>query len=404
MATVTSKPRPVSAPEARSRVQDPLRRLRGYIRGYVIGEALTILVICLATAFWLGLLIDYGSFKLFGIDWVKDLPRWLRAVFLATGLLAVGFIVEVGKSLRFRTNPNEVRAVQPLLFRHPGLLIALLGSFAGCFYLALILLAVWRDASGVGTAGSVVVGLVVLAFLLGLVALVVVKRQLYDFRDAALALVLERKYPGLLGDRLITAVELGDAKMAARYGYSPAMIDQTVKEAAERVDRLSLREVFDWKRLWLQGGLALVATLGIYLASLITLMCIAVAQDKSVGAEQLNDLHDSAAIWTERHVLLDNERWPTRCIIELVDFPATGELKVGLGSAGGKEQATVELHARAVEYAVADRNVALRWRPMTLADTHNTRFNISTTVEPKDLPAGWYRPALRRMLDRLAAR
>src|SRR6516162_6537902 len=66
--------------------------------------------------------------------------------------------------------------------------------------------------------------MVLLAGLLAVVAVKVLFRLLTDFRDSALALVLERRYPRLLGDRLITAVELADVRKSARYGYSREMI------------------------------------------------------------------------------------------------------------------------------------------------------------------------------------
>jgi hypothetical protein len=88
--------------------------------------------------------------------------------------------------------------------------------------------------------------IVVVAGLLAAVALTVLTRLFREFRDSALALVLERRFPGLLGDRLITAVELSDTRRAAAQGYSVAMIEQTVQEAAERVEKVPLNEVFDW--------------------------------------------------------------------------------------------------------------------------------------------------------------
>src|SRR5262245_28507259 len=101
MATVT-QPRQVVAnlSDSSRKVRDPLQRLRGYIRGYVLGEALTVLLICLAAWFWIGLALDYGFFKLFGIDWTRDLPRWFRAILLGSGLLATCFVVELRKVLK----------------------------------------------------------------------------------------------------------------------------------------------------------------------------------------------------------------------------------------------------------------------------------------------------------------
>ena len=60
----------------------------------------------------------------------------------------------------------------------------------------------------------------------GLLAVVVVKvilRLVREFRDSALALVLERRFPRQLGDRLITAVEMADPHLAKKYGYSQQM-------------------------------------------------------------------------------------------------------------------------------------------------------------------------------------
>src|SRR5205814_7763741 len=105
------------------------------------------------------------------------------------------------------------------------------------------------------------------AFLLGLVAaglvaVVVVKvlRRLFtEFRDSALALVLERRFPKHLGDRLITAVELADPRLADKYGYSQDMVDYTIRAAAERVGQLPVTEVVNWGRLvrlWVLVGVA----------------------------------------------------------------------------------------------------------------------------------------------------
>src|SRR5581483_12023553 len=76
-------------------------------------------------------------------------------------------------------------------------------------------------------------------------AVTVLWRLFREFRDPALALVLERRFPHVLGDRLITAVELADPKKAAEIGYSPAMVQETIHEAAQRVEQLKIKEVFD---------------------------------------------------------------------------------------------------------------------------------------------------------------
>ena len=88
--------------------------------------------------------------------------------------------------------------------------------------------------------------------LLGLAAIVafrIARRLTTEFSYPALALVLERRFPRVLGGRLITAVELADVDAQARYGYSKDLILQTIREARERVGTVPADDVFDWRRL-----------------------------------------------------------------------------------------------------------------------------------------------------------
>src|SRR5262249_4267589 len=150
------------------------------------------------------------------------------------------------------------------------------------------------------------------------VVLKVMLRLFREFRDAALALVLERRFPKLLGDRLITAVELADPRLAEKYGFSQAMIDQTIADAAERVEVVPIKEVFDWQRLRRLGTMILVLTAGVYLLTGIGYGAINGTADVGRFFGQFNDV---AAIWFERNVLLHDTIWPRRAQLELLDFP-----------------------------------------------------------------------------------
>ena len=95
---------------------------------------------------------------------------------------------------------------------------------------------------------------VMIVFVAGMSAVVgwyIMRRLFRDFTPASLALVLEKRFPGLLGDRLITAVELVDLKKAEKQGYSVEMIVKTMKDAKERVDTVPVHSVFNWTRLLL---------------------------------------------------------------------------------------------------------------------------------------------------------
>jgi len=78
MATVTTPVRSRNLAEAHQRVRSPLERLRTYIRLYVSLEGAALVGQYLALWFWIGLIFDYGIFRLFHIDWVQELPWGVR--------------------------------------------------------------------------------------------------------------------------------------------------------------------------------------------------------------------------------------------------------------------------------------------------------------------------------------
>ncbi|MBY0523355.1 MAG: hypothetical protein K2R98_08145 [Gemmataceae bacterium] len=306
MATATNPP-PAPLPGMESKrldwqrkVNDPLERLRGYIRLYVSAEGAAVLVLYLSLWFWIGMVLDYGFFKAFTVDWVQVLPWGLRA-----GVLTI--------------------------------LVA------------------------------------------GLVALLVVKvtlRLVREFRDGALALVLERRFPKLLGDRLITAIELGDPRLAQKYGYSQAMIDQTVREASERVDQVPVKEAFNWRRLGVYLVMVLVLTFGMLILTGIGYAALA----KNPG-DFVTDFRTVSGIWFERNILLENTIWPRSTYLELVGFPDSGELRVG------RNVAAAPIRVRALKWVVADRTAPEGWRSMLWSEVPKDILGVS----PPQLPREWFK-------------
>lgn len=96
--------------------------------------------------------------------------------------------------------------------------------------------------------------LIVLAAVAAAFAWYLLLRLVRQFRTRALALVLERRFPEL-NDRLITAVELAESTRRPG-GLTAAMFQRTAREAAELVQRLELREVFNVRPLARATGLA----------------------------------------------------------------------------------------------------------------------------------------------------
>src|SRR5258708_7837662 len=314
MATASDPKRPLTLEESHGRVHSPLERLRGAIRTYIGLEGAITLFIFLGLWFWIGLILDYGFFKAFTLDWVQILPVWFRA----------------------------------------GILIVLLSG------------------------------------LIALLTLRVAVRLTRDFRDAALALVLERRFPKLLGDRLITAVELADTREAAKLGYSPYMVEQTIHDAAARVDRLPIGEVFDWKRL-IRGAVKVgLLTVGLYVVAAIvfSLQPRHVSMKTSVkdwrvvwAGDGVRRLNEVSTIWFERNILLRNIIWPRRAHLELIGFPSPGYVTIG------RCAAAPPIRVRALKWVLADTAAEEGWRALRWTDLNNV---LGTSVSENLLPATWH--------------
>ena len=152
---------------------------------------------------------------------------------------------------------------------------------------------------------------ILVAGLLALLVLKVTLRLLREFRDQALALVLERRFPKLLGDRLITAVELADPQQAAKYGYSQPMIDQTVQEAADRVGQVPVNEAFNWGRFAVTDLAVVALTAGLFF---LTGVGYCLYEQKAAVGDYFDDFGNMATTWFERNILLQNVIWPAQCV------------------------------------------------------------------------------------------
>lgn len=328
MATATTKEtKPFNHEKMQRRVRSPLQTLRKYIRRYVILEGVALTLLAASLLFWLGIAFDFGLFQIqFDLINIHGLD-WIQELndLDSTGITSFG-----------------VRA---------------------------ILLTV------------IVVALVALGFMkVGL-------RWMREFNDRALALVLERRFPKQLGDRLITAVELADPKLAKKYGFSEAMVEKTIADAAKTLDTLPVASVFNWRRLFGLWFLVGLSTLGILIVSMI-LICAGswisheVTRDPEAEVDTrpapLNPysfswkFYDVAAIWTERNVLMMNTYWPRSSFLEITKFQPSksNEHKMRVP----RDDKRPDLQIRAIEWVVADRDRskapygwrALRWSDLPL--------------------------------------
>ena len=111
-----------------------------------------------------------------------------------------------------------------------------------------------------------------------------------------LAVAVEARFPDLK-DRLISALQLSRVADPERYGMSPQLVQDAVKEAAGPA--LSIR----FGEILAVGRVAKIAVLG-----LVALMLL--------GAGAAAD-PESAGIWFQRNVLLRNVRWPQKTYLEV---------------------------------------------------------------------------------------
>ncbi len=335
MATVEKTTRVRNVAEASRRVLDPLKRLRGYIRLYVSLEAVAIVLLCIFTCCWISFALDYGSFRfpsvlpadyaqVLSTDWVQILP-WTPVLELLHGSI-LGFILG--------TVTNILRVVP----------------------LAVLLLLV-----------------------LVLIAAKAINRLLQRFRDSALALELERRFPKILGDRLITAVELANRRKVAEQGYSMAMVDETIVEAAQRVEKLPIREVFRWKRLWVMGFLVFFLTVVMYFFMGAAFVTAGYFSEGEGPVASISDYHDILGIWFERNVLVQNTIWPRKAHLVFIE-PEDAHLRIG------RDKLPPPIRVRAWEYVLADTQTREGWRLLAWQDleTQPTKLLGEAAVAPGD--------------------
>jgi hypothetical protein len=311
-----------------------------------------------------------GAHELFGVR--ANVSRWVRAPAAAVGCGLGTFVgalagdhlsgpvgAVVGSGLG--AIAGDVIAlvnvgVIAVLARGQGYLVAMTVPAVGVY------LCLWVVAGlAAGISGWLAAAIVVL-LMVGPVLAVTLGRLLRDFRDDTVALVLERRFPDVLGDRLITAVELADPKKAARYGYSEMMIEQTIHDAAERVQTVPVRDVFDWKRLYRHWALVLVVTLGLYLVAGGLFTIPAVGETAAGEHAGFAAFHQAAGLALERNLLLQNIIWPRRAFLEVVDWPAGGDKRVG------KDDSSPAIKVRSYKWVVADPKSREGWRALAWKD------------------------------------
>lgn len=176
---------------------------------------------------------------------------------------------------------------------------------------------------------------------------------------SSLALLLEKRFPTQLGDRLITAIEMSDVPKMVQLGYSESMLRQTIDDARDRVKSLPVDDIFNWSRLRIKGVLLALFALGI-------LLMVAVGYYAATGSISMKrfsrDFGNISTVWGERNIALLNTPWNRNSHLELIGFPESGELRIG------KDAAAPTIRVRAYRWVIADRDTEFGWRPLLWSD------------------------------------
>lgn len=328
MATVTQTKKFNHAETQRS-VRHPLQTLRKYIRSYVILEGLALTLLAGSVLFWLGLAFDFGLYKL---------------DFDLLGIHGIDWILEL----------NDV------------------------------------DPSGMSSLVCRITLLAVLAICLAYLGITkVLLRWLRDFNDQALALVLERRFHKELGDRLITAVELADPKLAAKYGFSQLMIEQTILEAIQKLKSLPVASVFNWRRLFGLWFLVGLSTVGLWIVNLVAFSggSAVLAGENDIWLDPYRyswKFFHVSSIWTERNVLMMNTYWPKRSHLEIERFQKShgdaNDMRVA------RDDVRPDLQVRAFEWVIADRKTHYGWRPLRWKDLAEHKLIDQATLDTIKIP------------------
>jgi len=226
--------------------------------------------------------------------------------------------------------------------------------------------------------------------LLAVLATMILLRLFVQFSDVAIALVLERQFPKLLGDRLITAVELNDPVAAAKFGFSEDMVRQTINEAADAVDKVPVKEAFDWRRIINRVAAFAVIMVGLYVLSVGAFAAARKVTNNGAPTEAISDVNEVSGMFVERNVMLRNTIWPRRSYLEVLSHAVDERIP--------RKSRPDRLLVRAWKYVIADTESPEGWRQMTWDDVK------AMGVEAADLPADWTEsPAVDEAESRLLA-
>ena len=192
-----------------------------------------------------------------------------------------------------------------------------------------------------------------------------------DYSYASLALLLEKRFPTILREKLITAVELADVDAAEKSGTSGDLVRRTIDDAAKQLKKIRPESIINRGRfamLWL----AILGTLGMGATALLIRNALALGTIDPMPV--LVRTIDSATIFAERNVLLRPTPWMRNTHLEILE-PTKTEYRIG------RDAGAPRVRVRAHEWVVADATVRLGWRPLIWGDLEGLAVDAAATLD-----------------------
>src|SRR5262249_34986455 len=148
------------------------------------------------------------------------------------------------------------------------------------------------------------------------------------------------------------------------------------------VEQLPLKEVFDWRRLWVLGLVVLALVAGGYVLAGSAFVAADALGGSSGGPPRLPRYPHVAAIWGERNLLPGNTIGPRRAHLEFVGaYGESNEVKMG------RDATPPTVRVRALKWVFADRSAPEGWRALYWNDLNpNILGGPVPDVEP---PSDW---------------
>jgi|GEM_PF-414515 len=215
----------------------------------------------------------------------------------------------------------------------------------------------------------------------------VILPSMAPFSRSGLALLMEHRFPGELGQQLITAVDLRDPAEGARLGYSADLVNRVFSQAARALEQTPVDQVLNWRRMNLIAALALFACIGplpvVYAAGAIFSRFSSEERESESESSPGAGFFETSWLLFERNVLLRDLIWPRKSFLVMEGFPTSGEAVIG------QDLGQIPLRVRAVRHLTKGASSRRDAAAITEVKENEPSVNRPEQTKRPGLAGGW---------------